>query len=347
MPSDKALEGTRDAEALYAWWLNLIPSLFGVPAPKAPVAADESSPLPFPLGPVSQALTLTQQLLGPLYQGYFQSLLAHPEPGKAFIAFQELMQDQLQKAAEGFAGIGQTLSSAQDGVSAGGWNLMRAPMALYGQAMEPLSLNLERAYGGLADAFGLAPSREFQAAGRELAAAALARQQARAEYMGVIVGALAKGSEGLLARLRVMGENGESVDSLLALVRLWSRAVDEAMHAAMQSPKALETAARLVRATTRSRAQKQRMVAIASEALNVPTRAEVDDAYREIQELKREMRRLRKSIGAMPATPALAEPAPASTSSSPPGRAPAPARSRTSPRAPAAQRKKTSKVIPS
>ena len=38
-------------------------------------------------------------------------------------------------------------------------------------------------------------------------------------------------------------------------------------------------------------------MAIASEALNVPTRAEVDDAYREIQELKRELRRMRKSSG--------------------------------------------------
>ena len=344
MFSDKALEGSQASESLYAWWLDLIPSLFGGSAPKAPAPADETSPLPFPLGQVSQALALTQQLLGPLYQAYFQSMVAHPEPGKAFIAFQELMQGQLQKASEGFAGIGQTLTAVQDG----GWSLMRAPMAMYGQAMEPLSLNLERAYGGLADAFGLAPSRELQAAGRELAAAALARQQARAEYMGLIVGALAKGCEGLLARLRVMGEKGESVDSLLALVRVWSRAVDEAMHAAMQSPKALEAAAKLVRATTRAREQQQRMVAIASEALNVPTRAEVDDAYREIQELKREMRRLRKSVGLAAApVPAAVAPAVAAASSSPKGRAPAPARSRTSPRAPAAKRKKTSKVIPS
>ena len=53
--------------------------------------------------------------------------------------------------------------------------------------------------------------------------------------------------------------------------------------------------------------QQQRVVAIASEALNVPTRAEVDDAYREIQELKREMRRLRKSIGVAASVDALPE----------------------------------------
>ena len=61
--------------------------------------------------------------------------------------------------------------------------------------------------------------------------------------------------------------------------------------------------ARLVRAASRARQQKQRVVAIASEWLNIPTRAEVDDAYREIQELKRELRRLRKSAARPPATP--------------------------------------------
>ena len=77
-------------------------------------------------------------------------------------------------------------------------------------------------------------------------------------------------------------------------MRLWARAADEAMHTAMRSPDALEASARLVRTATRSRGQQQRVVAIASQALNIPTRAEVDEAYREIQELKRELRRLRK-----------------------------------------------------
>jgi hypothetical protein len=135
-----------------------------------------------------------------------------------------------------------------------------------------------------------------------------------------------------------MGKNGESVDSLLGLVRLWSRSADEAIHAAMQSPQALEAAARLVRASTQTRLQQQRIVAIASEALNVPTRAEVDDAYREIQELKRELRRLRKSIGA-----ASANAVPVPVASTPI----APAPSRAAKRAPAAKRKTNRKATAS
>jgi class III poly(R)-hydroxyalkanoic acid synthase PhaE subunit len=331
------VDAAQASDPLYGWWLNLIPTLFGAGSPKPAPSADDRGLLPFPLPQVSQALTMMQQLMGPMYQGYFQSLVAHPKPEEAFIAFQELIQGQLQKLAEGLSGTSQALSSG--GTSAAGWNLMGQPMAMFGQALQPLSLNLERAYGGLADAFGLASSRELQAAGRAMATAALAKKQAQSEYLSLIVAALAKGSDGLMARLADMGQKGETVDSLLGLVRVWSRAADEAMHAAMQSPKALEAAAKLVRASTQSRRQQQRIVAIASEALNVPTRAEIDDAYREIQELKREMRRLRKSIGAAASAAPPSEPA--STARV------APVPSRAAKRAPAAKRKTSSKATAS
>jgi class III poly(R)-hydroxyalkanoic acid synthase PhaE subunit len=337
MASDKDdVDMARASEALYDWWFKLIPTHIGAGAPASAPPSDDAAPLPFPLPQVSQALTMMQQLLGPMYQGYFQSLLAHPKPEEAFVAFQEMVQGQLQKLAEGLSGAGQALSSGS--TSAAGWNLMGRPMAMFGQALQPLSLNFERAYGGLADAFGLAPSRELQGAARGMAAAALAKKQAQSEYLSLIVAAMAKGSEGLMSRLAEMGQKGESVDSLLGLVRLWARSADEAMHAAMQSPKALESAAKLVRASTQSRQQQQRIVAIASEALNVPTRAEVDDAYREIQELKRELRRLRKAIGAAAAEPLQA---PASSVRL------APASPRAAKRAPAAKRKTSSKATAS
>ena len=55
----------------------------------------------------------------------------------------------------------------------------------------------------------------------------------------------------------------------------------------------------MIRAGTRYREASHRLVAIASEAINVPTRVEVDEAYRHIQELKREVRRLRRSVAAL------------------------------------------------
>src|ERR1700751_5457843 len=107
MAIDKNPDAPDGAEPLYAWWLNLSASLAGGSAPTAPDSADPH-PSPFPVAQVSQALQLTQQLLGPLYQGYFQSLLAHPDPGKAFVAFQEQVQEQLKKASDALGGLAQT-----------------------------------------------------------------------------------------------------------------------------------------------------------------------------------------------------------------------------------------------
>ena len=88
---------------------------------------------------------------------------------------------------------------------------------------------------------------------------------------------------------------GERVESLLELVRHWAKAIDRAMHEAMQSERGLQATARVVRAATEHRQQLQTAVGLVSEALHIPTRAELDEAYREIQELKRELRRLKKS----------------------------------------------------
>jgi len=318
MSSDDQDTGTARASAsLYDWWLNVVPAFFGATATgtAAPQAPDAST-LPFPLGQVMQALAMTKGALGPLYQNFFQALLTRSSPAEALAAFQGLMAHP-----------------------------MAQPMAMLGDAWKPLSINLEHTYGGLADAFGLAPSRELQDAAREMAAAKLARQRAQAEYMGLVFASLARGSQALMARLAQMGRDGESVDSLLGLVRLWARTADEGLHRDMQSPQALQASASLMRAAMTSREQQQRVVAIVSEALNVPTRAEVDDAYREIQELKRELRRLKKALAAvLPATAMDASVVEAPAAASTPTKPASKPRPKTA-RAQAAKRSRTAKAI--
>lgn len=191
-------------------------------------------------------------------------------------------------------------------------------LAAVADAMKPLARNFERAYGGLADAFGLAGSRELLQALLDVAASTLAQSQAQAEYVGHVAAGMSRGQQALQAQLGEMAQRGEAVDSVKALVRLWARVCDAAMHDAMQTPGALEASTRLLRASTRSRREQQRVVAIASEALNIPTRAEVDEAYREIQELKRELRRLRKPPEPVAASPRATKKASPTTRRKPP-----------------------------
>lgn len=294
------------AEQLYRWWLGALPGLF-VGREAAPAAAPvDGRHTPFPAEQMGQALKLAQHWLGSLYEGYLRNLVAS-QPGDQVRGFEQLVAEQVSGMTDRLVGFGQAFSGRPNLAELNA-RLTGAPLAALGEALKPLGLNLERAYGGLADAFGLAPLRDLEEAGRDMALASLAHRQAQLEYAELVAEALQKGAELLSVRLAEMGQRGESIDSMLGLVRLWARSTDEAMHGAMQTPRALEVSAKLLRVSARSRQQQQRLVAIASEALNVPTRAEVDEAYREIQELKRELRRLRKPELAAPAAVLAAAP---------------------------------------
>jgi hypothetical protein len=286
--------GSQASEALYAWWLNAVPSFFaGAAASKPGAAAGDSPPAPDGLGPIPDALAMARQLLTPLYETGLKALLAQPQPGLAFGVVLEQARARLHAFSDSLATLRQATPAPAGMPWLGGKSA--DPLSAMGDALGPLLQNFERTYGGLADAFGLAPSRELQQAVRELTESAWVRRQAQADYLAIVAGALAKGVDATMTRLREMGKDGESVDSLLGLVRVWAAATDEAMHAAMQAPDALDASARLLRASTGSRRQLQRVVGTVSAMLSVPTRAEVDEAYREIQELKREVRRLRKA----------------------------------------------------
>jgi hypothetical protein len=122
------------------------------------------------------------------------------------------------------------------------------------------------------------------------------------------------GTEDLLKELQAKGARGERVESLLAFIRLWVKSIDGPMHDAMQGERGLEATAKVLRASTQHRLQLQKAVGIASEALNVPSRAEVDEAFREIQELKRELRRLKRGA---PVPGRMALPAPTAPPAAP------------------------------
>ena len=130
---------------------------------------------------------------------------------------------------------------------------------------------------------------------RELLAAEAQRRNAQVAYFAVFETAWRKIIDDIGSRIGELQARGERVDSFLALVRLWASVADQRVHEVMQSEEGLNAGAEYMRAVTRVRVQLHRVVAIASEALNVPTRAELDDAYLEIQQLKRQMRELKRA----------------------------------------------------
>ncbi len=301
---DDVAAAKQSIAGLYQPWFDLMPAFFGVSAPTAPSRngaaqnGGDGAGAAFPVDLMMDALQRTEHVLGPLFHQFAQALSAgsaKPSRGDPADAPVDGYASPLMAL---FAPFEQAMSvwplSAVD--HSAGWS---EALTRRGHGAAPAMTGAERTFGAVADALGLAPSREILDAQRTLASAALERQQARTEYLTIVGKILSAGARNLRARLTELAGRGDTVDSVSALIRQWAKATDEAAHVALQSDEGLSASVKMIRAGMRYREASHRLVAIASEAINVPTRVEVDEAYRHIQELKREVRRLRRSVAAL------------------------------------------------
>ena len=164
---------------------------------------------------------------------------------------------------------------------------------LAGATPAQLATAFDRTYGALSDALGLGPARQLQAAWQEAIAASIAQQEARTNYALLVQSAFASGLQRLMTRLAAKADSGERIDSMLALLRLWAISTEEAVHETLQSERGLGATAALTRSALAYRNKMQHVAAILADLLDMATRRDVDEAYREIQQLKRELRALR------------------------------------------------------
>jgi len=193
------------------------------------------------------------------------------------------------------------------------WQAMSQPwveMASLWAGATPAQLNtlFDRTYGALSDALGFSPVRKLQAAWQDLITASIAQQEARTKYALLVQRAFGQGLQRLMTDLANKAHSGERIDSVLALLRLWAMKAEEVVHETLQSDDGLAATAALTRSALGYRKQMQRVASIIADFLDMATRRELDDAYREIQALKRELRASRavrargKNTGATPET---------------------------------------------
>ena len=310
---------TETQTSLYNLWFETLPGFFRAMMPPGAVVtgasqdtgnAEPASALPFPADQIAKALGAMNGTLPQLYQAYLPLLAQGGLTTEPLQALVNAATGNFNRLREALSVSGSTWPDLQqwNGMTqlARPWNLWTGALMAgehpHANTPLPLQVGMERTFGGLAEAFGLGPMRQVDEAWREMLSAAFAKQRAQLEYLLVVGEAWNKGTERLLHELNELGARGERIESLLAFIRLWAKTVDAAMHEAMQSERGLAATTKVMRAAMRHSQQLQKAVGLASEALHMPTRADVDEAYREIQELKREVRRLKKSL--QPAVPA-------------------------------------------
>jgi Poly(R)-hydroxyalkanoic acid synthase subunit (PHA_synth_III_E) len=325
--------GDGSAESVYNFWLGLIPQFFGqlgVTLPAGHNVAGEGAPKAMPgvdwLGPWQAAMPLLTGMPGMSAQGgapgAAQNMLA---PWAAMFTPYPSAKTQADAAAATapgamgmlgpwaaamplFSGAG-TGDAGVHGAAAAAMQPLQATqqawidfMTRFGSASpQSYMTGFDRTFGGLFDALGFGPMRKLQAACQELAGASLEQNQARAGYAMLVQGAFAAGLERLMTQLAKMADEGERVESVLALLKMWAVHTEEAVHEQLQSAKGLTATAALTRAGLSHRRKLQQVAAIVADSLDMATRRELDEVYREIHELKRELRALRASAPAKPA----------------------------------------------
>ena len=323
------------AQAVYDFWLGLIPQFlgqFGVPgaAATANTGASSASPPPhglmFPADQIAKAATMTQQSLQALAQSLAPILqaggvpnlltqwatatpLTSGKPGEAAAAAATATQAMLASWAALMSNAAGAASAATPQMSAPPGQVPVFPLQAMTQAWVDMGSKLagatpaqldsafDRTYGALSDAFGLGPARTLQSAWRDVVAASIAQQDARANCASLVQSAFLQGFQRLLASLAEKANAGERIDSVLALLRLWASSTEEAVHETLQSEHGLAATAALTRSALAYRKKMQHVAAVYAGVLDLATRHDLDEAYREIQALKRELRGLRPVHG--------------------------------------------------
>jgi poly(hydroxyalkanoate) synthase III subunit E len=313
-------------QAMYDQWLSMLPQFFAqFGAPAADSGGNGAArALPFPADQVAKAAALTQNALAGIAQSFaplLQSagapaLLAQwasamplmtarqnagaASPG-AFPFAPWLVAAQAPSPASGAAtplpAASQAFPAAAQAALLPFRQMQQAWLdmgnRLAGGTTDTYVTAFERTFGAVSDALGLGPMRKLQAAFGELMNAAAAQNEPRTAYAMLVQSAFASGWDELLRRLADKAQRGERVDSMLALIRLWASATEDAVHGVLQSQPGLDATAAVMRAALAYRRKLQSVAAIAADMLDMATRRELDEAYREIQQLKRELRSMR------------------------------------------------------
>ncbi|MEL7167728.1 MAG: poly(R)-hydroxyalkanoic acid synthase subunit PhaE [Bacteroidota bacterium] len=225
---------------------------------------------------------------------------------------------EMQAAAPGtpWAAMTMPFDNLPDWAQAEGIEAGDVPIAAL---FEQMVGTFDRSFGRVLNSPGLGLTREFN---EEIAQAIAAYQgylREQARYQTLMGGLFTKSVERFTQALGKKAQDGEPVDGLRALTRLWTAEADAVFTDAFRTPAYIEQQNELVAATMRYRKQRRAVAELFQQMNDQPTRSEVDEAFKllhgarkEIKALRREVAALKKQLGDAPATKPASAPKAAS-----------------------------------
>ncbi len=219
------------------------------------------------------------------------------------------------------------------------WMQVMAPFAGYvGQAFDTGHMEKLLGTGGFMDALQGSPFlNQFMLFGKsaenaisglsELPAAGIAREKnaklframdalsdvrkATIKYDLAMAKGLRVAVERLMEALAGKAEKGEQITSLRELMKLWFQIADKTLTEEFTSSDFVVVQDEMTDAMMSFKLRQRELVEMFLTQMDMPTRTEVDDAFRTIHDLKKQVRQLKKQMKAISDQPAVAEATPA------------------------------------
>jgi len=152
------------------------------------------------------------------------------------------------------------------------------------------------AFTSLADIPSVGVTREHQAKILRAFDAFVDLRKVMLEFNQITVGALNKAVENVMEKLVAMSEKGEKIKTVRDLNRLWLDSADEVFTRMYASEEYLELQRKLSTTGMTYKIMQQDVIEMVLKGLNLPTRRELDDAYKTLYELRKEVKALKKAL---------------------------------------------------
>lgn len=152
------------------------------------------------------------------------------------------------------------------------------------------------AFTSLAEIPSIGVTREHQAKLLRAFDAFVDLRKVMLEFNQLTVGAMSKAVENVMEKLVAMSEKGEKIKSVRDLNRLWLDSADEVFTKMYASEEYLELQRRLSTTGMTYKLMQQDVIEMALKGLNLPTRRELDDAYKTLYDLRKEVKALKKAL---------------------------------------------------
>jgi len=116
------------------------------------------------------------------------------------------------------------------------------------------------------------------------------------EFNKMTIGAMNKAVEAVMEALAEKSKKGEKIRSVRDLNRLWLESADKVFTEMYASEGYLKAQRELSSAGMSFKIMQQEVVEMVLKGLNLPTRSELDDAYKTLYELRKEVKALKKAM---------------------------------------------------